>query len=268
MFNPRAEMNEYREKQERFLSRATPEKVVLQDRPSGMIIDTKLSVDKVTVVENTVTVWAKPQHPLHPGVLRRVFRRAQWNNHPSWMLGNLLLFTLSGIAVIALANGSWPAASFIGDGFRSLTDVFRSIFFSLSALAAPLFFISLLVEPPLTSREWAAETKRKIAEFQFRYRTSAGIAAEALRHDPKTSLRALRVLSEPEGTDIARKTAANIVGRLVEAQRYEEELERAAESAEEEALARFESTAGTPVKQLADEEEMRQLDYELRASGK
>ena len=74
--------------------------------------------------------------------------------------------------------------------------------------------------------------------------------------------------AKPESTDIARKTAANIVGRLVEAQRYEEELERAAELAEKEALAHFESAAGTPMKQLADEEEMMQLDYELRASGK
>lgn len=268
MFNPRAEMNEYRAQQEHLLSRCAPEEVFLQDRPSGMIIDAELSVDRITVDENKVTVWAKSQHPLHPGVLHRAFRRAQWNNRPSWMLGNLLLFALSGIAVIAVADGSWPAASFLVDGFRSLTDVLRSIFLALSVLAAPLFFLSLFVDPPLTSKEWAAETKRKVAQFQFRYRTSASIAAEALRHDPRASLKALRVLSEPEGTDIARKTAANIVGRLVEAQRHEEELERAAEVAKEEALARFESAAGTPVKQLADEEEMTQLDHELRASGK
>lgn len=253
MFNPRAEMNEHRAKQEYLLSRATPEEVVLQDRPSGMIIDAELSVDKVTVVDNKVTVWAKPQHRLHPEVLRRAFRRVRRKDHLNKTLVNLLLLMWLVILADTVVNGSRDAALFL---------LISSI--CLLSLAIPL----LLMDPPLTRKEWAAETKRKVAEFQFRHRTSAGIAAEALRHDPRASLKALRVLSEPEGTDIARKTAANIVGRLVEAQRYEEELERAAESAEEEALARFESTAGTPVKQLADEEEMRQLDYELRASGK
>lgn len=254
MFNPRAEMNEYRAKQEYLLSRSAPEKVILQDRPSGMIFDAKLSVDKVTVAENTVTVWAKPQHPLHPEVLRRAFRRAMRKDHPLKTLGSLLLFTLLGITAVTIADGSWEAA---------LVLIVSSLFF-LSLVVAPFLFL----DPPLTRKEWAAMTKQKVAEFQFRHRTSASIAAEALRHDPQASLKALRVLSEPEGTDTARKTAANIVGRLVEAQRYEEELERAAELAEKEALASFESAAGTPVKQLADEEEMAQLDHELRASGK
>ena len=253
MFNPRAEMNEYRAKQEYSLSRATPEEVFLQDRPSGMIVDAELSVDKITVVENTVTVWAKPQHRLHPEVLRRAFRRAMRKDHLGKTLMSLLLLMWLGILAVTIVNRSWEAA---------LVLLVSSAFFL--SLAIPL----LLMDPLLTRKEWAAETKRKVAEFQFRHRTSAGVAAEALRHDPRASLKALRVLSEPEGTDIARKTAANIVGRLVEAQRYEEELERAAEVAKEEALAHFESAAGTPMKQLADEEEMAQLDHELRASGK
>lgn len=251
-FNPRAEMNEHRAKQEYSLSRSTPEEVFLQDRPSGTIIDAGLSVDKVTVAENTVTVWGKSQHPLHPGVLRRAFRRAMRKDRPGKTLVGLLLLMWLGIIAVTTANGSWDVV----------------LVLVASSLLSLVVFPFLLLDPPLTSKEWAAETKRKVAEFQFRHRTSAGIAAEALRHDPKASLKALRVLSEPEGTDIARKTAANIVGRLVEAQRYEEELERAAELAKKEALARFESAAGTPVKQLADEDEMMQLDYELRASGK
>lgn len=261
MFNPRAEMNEYRTRQEYLLSRSTPEKVVLQDRPCGMIVDAKLSVDKVTIVNNKVTAWGKPRHPLHPEVLRRVFRRIRLKDHPIRMLGGLLLFTLLGITAVIIVGGSGAVDS-------DVMDVLHSLFGSLSVLVVPLFFAALLLDPPLTSKEWATMTKRRVAEFQFCYRTSAGIAAEALRHDPRASLKALRVLSEPKGTDTARKTAANIVGRLVEAQRYEEELERAAESAKEEALASFESAAGTPVKQLADEEEMTQLDYELRALGK
>ena len=253
MFNPRAEMNEYRAKQEYFLSRSAPEEVFLQDRPSGMIVDAELSVDKITVVENTVTVWAKPQHRLHPEVLRRAFRRIKRKDHLNKTLGSLLLLMWLVILAATVVDGSRGAALFL---------LVSSAFFL--SLAIPL----LLMDPPLTRKEWVAMTKPKVAEFQFRHRTSAGIAAEALRHDPRASLKALRVLSEPEGTDIARKTAANIVGRLVEAQRYEEELERAAEVAKEEALARFESAAGTPMKQLADEEEMTQLDHELRASGK
>lgn len=255
MFNPRAEMNEYRAKQEYFLSRSTPEKVFLQDRPSGMIIDAELSIDKITVVDNKMTVWAKPQHPLHPGVLRRAFRKAMRKNHPIKTLVSLLLLMWLVILAATVVNGSWEAA---------LVLLISSAFFL--SLTIPLLLMD--PPPPLTRKEWAAETKRKVAEFQFRHHTSASIAAEALRHDPRASLKALRVLSEPEGTDIARKTAANIVGRLVEAQRYEEELEHAAEVAKEEALARFESAAGTPMKQLADEEEMAQLDHELRASGK
>lgn len=253
MFNPRAEMNEYRAKQEYFLSRSAPEEVFLQDRPSGMIVDAELSVDKITVAENTVTVWAKPQHRLHPEVLRRAFRRIRRKDHLNKTLVSLLLLMWLVILAATVVNGSRDAALFL---------LVSSAFFL--SLAIPL----LLIDPLLTRKEWAAETKRKVAEFQFRHRTSAGLAAEALRHDPRASLKALRVLSEPEGTDIARKTAANIVGRLVEAQRYEEELERAAELAEKEALASFESAAGTPMKQLADEEEMTLLDYKLRASGK
>lgn len=253
MFNPRAEMNEHRAKQEYLLSRSAPEEVFLQDRPSGMIVNAELSIDKITVIDNKMTVWAKPQHPLHPGVLRRAFRKAMRKNHLNKTLVSLLLLMWLVILAATVVNGSQDAALFL---------LVSSAFFL--SLAIPL----LLIDPLLTRKEWAAETKRKVAEFQFRHRTSAGIAAEALRHDPRASLKALRVLSEPEGTDIARKTAANIVGRLVEAQRYEEELERAAELAEEEALARFESAAGTPMKQLADEEEMAQLDHELRASGK
>ena len=253
MFNPRAEMNEHRAKQEYFLSRSAPEEVFLQDRPSGIIVDAELSVDKITVVDNKVTVWAKPQHRLHPEVLRRAFRRVRRKNHLNKTLVSLLLLMWLVILAATVVNGSRDATLFL---------LVSSAFFL--SLAIPL----LLIDPLLTRKEWAAETKRKVAEFQFRHRTSAGLAAEALRHDPRASLKALRVLSEPEGTDIARKTAANIVGRLVEAQRYEEELERAAEVAKEEALARFGSAAGTPMKQLADEEEMTQLDHELRASGK
>lgn len=243
MFNPRAEMNEYRARQEYFLSRSTPEEVALQDRPTGRIVDAELSVDKVTVAEKKVTVWGKPQHPLHPAVFRRALRK----DHLGRTLGGLLLFTWMGATTITVANGAWAATS---------------------VLVAMFLLIFLMAALLLTIEERAAETKRKVAEFQFSHHTSAGIAAEALRHDPGAALKALRVLSEPEGTDTARKTAANIVGRLVEAQRYEEELKRAAELAEAEALASFELTAGTPVERLADEEEMTQLDYELRASGK
>lgn len=254
MFNPRAEMNEHRAKQEYLLSRATPEEVFLQDRASGMIVDAKLSVDKITVDENTVTVWAKPQHPLHPGVLRRAFRRIKRKDRLNKTLVRFMLLIWLGLIAATIVNGAWEAA---------LVLLVSSVFFFSLAIAPILF-----ADPPLTRKEWAAETKRKVAQFQFRHRTSAGLAAEALRHDPRASLKALRVLSEPESTDTARKTAANIIGRLVEAQRYEKELERAAEVAEKEALAHFESAAGTPMKQLADEEEMMQLDHELRASGK
>ena len=254
MFNPRAEMNEYRAKQEYFLSRSAPEEVFLQDRPFAMIVDAELSVDKITVAENTVTVWAKPQHRLHPEVLRRAFRRIKRKDHLSKTLVRFMLLIWLGLVAATIVNGAWEAA---------LVLIVSSVFFFALGIL-PI----LLADPPLTRKEWAAETKRKVAQFQFRHRTSAGLAAEALQHDPRASLKALRVLSEPEGTDIARKTAANIVGRLVEAQRYEEELERAAELAEEEALAHFESAAGIPMKQLIDEMEMTQLDHELRASGK
>ena len=113
MFNPRAEMNEYRAKQEYLLSRSAPEEVFLQDRPSGMIVDAELSIDKITVVDNKVTVWAKPQHPLHPGVLRRAFRRIKRKDHLDKTLGSLLLLMWLVILAATVVDGSWGAALFL-----------------------------------------------------------------------------------------------------------------------------------------------------------